>query len=151
MSVTSTVPPQVEFQVAGLPIGQGSKTYVPTPAGPRSKESNEKKLRPWRNDVADAAQRAMGDRAPFHQPISLRATFVFPRPQSHYGSGRNAGSVKPSAPGWKTSTPDLDKLVRAVGDALSGICFRDDAQIVDLAVTKIYGQHPGVTVRVRAL
>jgi hypothetical protein len=32
--------------------------------------------------------------------------------------------------------PDLDKLVRAVGDALTGILYRDDAQIVSLNASK---------------
>jgi crossover junction endodeoxyribonuclease RusA len=136
----------IELWVAGLPIAQGSKTFVPTPAGPRSKESNEKTLRPWRNDIRVAATIRMNG-PPWIGPVSLRAVFVFPRPKSHYGTGRNAGQVKDSAPGWKTSAPDLDKLIRAVGDSLTGLVYRDDSQIVDLAVTKIYGQTPGLTLR----
>jgi Holliday junction resolvase RusA-like endonuclease len=110
-----------------------------------------KRLKPWRNDVAVAGRAAMGGRPPFHEAVSLRAVFVFGRPATHYRTGRFAGEVKPGAPGWKKTTPDLDKLVRALGDALSGVVIRDDRQIVDLAVTKIWGQNPGVTVEVRTL
>jgi Holliday junction resolvase RusA-like endonuclease len=88
---------------------------------------------------------------PWVGPVTLRAVFIFPRPKTHFGTGRNAERVKESAPGWKTTAPDLDKLVRALGDALTGVVFRDDAQIVDIAVTKIYGQTPGVTVRLKAV
>lgn len=88
---------------------------------------------------------------PWAGPVSLRACFVFPRPKHHLRTGKREGEVKENAPGWKTSAPDLDKLVRALGDALTGIVYRDDAQIVDLGVTKIYGQNPGVTVRLKAV
>jgi crossover junction endodeoxyribonuclease RusA len=129
----------VEFHVHGLPIAQGSKNQF-------GGESNAKALRPWRNDISVAAFDQMSGYPPWVGPVALRAVFVFPRPRSHYGSGRNAGKVKDSAPGWKISAPDLDKLVRALGDALSGVVIRDDAQLVDISVTKIYGQNPGVTV-----
>lgn len=46
--------------------------------------------------------------------------------------------------------PDLDKLVRAALDAMSGVAFRDDAQIVDITATKRYGT-PGVYVRIEQL
>jgi len=137
------VPTEVLFSTLGLPAAQGSKTPWGTEANP--------KLASWRNDMRLAAYLAMKGQPPFHGPVALRATFTFPRPKSHFRTGRHAGEVKESAPGWKPSTPDLDKLVRALGDAMSGVVIRDDAQIVDLAVTKIYGQKPGVVVKVRPL
>jgi crossover junction endodeoxyribonuclease RusA len=45
--------------------------------------------------------------------------------------------------------PDLDKLVRGVFDALSGLCFEDDARVVDLRATKrlaALGEKPGLEV-----
>jgi len=127
----------------GLPAAQGSKT-------PWGSEAN-KRLPGWRTDMRIAGYAAMRGEAPLGGPVSLRATFTFPRPKHHFGTGKNADRVKDSAPGWKTSAPDLDKLVRALGDALTGVVIRDDALIVDLAVTKIYGQTPGVVVKVRPL
>jgi len=40
--------------------------------------------------------------------------------------------------GWKVSTPDLDKLVRSIGDALteSGL-IRDDARIAMVMASKV--------------
>jgi crossover junction endodeoxyribonuclease RusA len=67
-------------------------------------------------------------------PCRLVVVFYFPRPKSHYG----ARGLKPSAPGWVTRTPDLDKLVRAVGDSLTGVCVRDDSLIVELVAMKRY-------------
>ena len=50
--------------------------------------------------------------------VSLRCEFVFPRPLSHYGTGKNATKLKPSAPRYHVKTPDLDKLVRGVCDSI---------------------------------
>jgi Holliday junction resolvase RusA-like endonuclease len=44
--------------------------------------------------------------------------FYLPRPGGHFGTGRNAGLVKNSAPLWPAVKPDLDKLERAVFDSL---------------------------------
>jgi len=134
----------VEFTVHGLPIAQGSKNQF-------GGESNAKALKPWRNDIKVAAFDAMSGYPPWSGGVQLRAVFIFPRPKHHFGTGRNAGEVKASAPGWKTSAPDLDKLVRALGDALTGVVFKDDAQIVGISVTKIWGQTPGVTVKLASL
>lgn len=51
--------------------------------------------------------------------------------------------------------PDVDKAIRAVLDALTGIVFKDDSQVVDVSATKNYtseraGTYPGVQVRVYA-
>ena len=75
-------------------------------------------------------------------------TFTFSRPKSHYGSGRNAGIVKASAPKWHISSPDVDNLVKFVLDALNGRFWLDDKCIVYLKATKSYGYKPGVKVTV---
>jgi Holliday junction resolvase RusA-like endonuclease len=38
-----------------------------------------------------------------------------------------------------TTKPDADKLARAILDSLTGVCWRDDAQVVDLRARKVYG------------
>jgi crossover junction endodeoxyribonuclease RusA len=69
--------------------------------------------------------------APIHPgPIGLHCVFNFARPKHHYGTGRNAGTLKPWAPTYMTSTPDLDKLLRLIGDALTiAEIITDDAVI----------------------
>ena len=65
-------------------------------------------------------------------PVEVLLHFELARPKS-------ARRLLPS------TKPDLDKLARAVLDALTGVVFKDDAQVVDLRVTKRYGT-PGVHV-----
>jgi hypothetical protein len=64
-----------------------------------------------------------------------------------YGTGRNANVLKDWAKDAKpTAKPDLLKLGRAVEDAMSGIIYRDDSQIVEEALLKHYGDKPGVDI-----
>jgi Holliday junction resolvase RusA-like endonuclease len=131
---------RVEFTVLGAPIPQGSKTTIQQKGRrPRMIEDNPLTM-PWRQAVAAAALEAMDGRQFRSGPLRLRATFVFRRPKGHFGTGRNEGRLKPSAPLYCRTRPDVDKLLRAVGDALTGIVFRDDAQVVISIAEKHYGE-----------
>lgn len=127
----------VRFTVAGRAAPQGSKTRL---AGGGFRESS-KRVAPFRRAVAGQARQAYTD-GPVDVPVELRVTFRVGRPRGHYGTGRNAGELKPSAPTfWPTSLGqpgDLDKLVRAVSDGLSGIVIRDDVLIVKISAAKVY-------------
>ena len=134
---------RVCFFVPGIPRPQGSKRYL----GPgKMVESGSKRLAPWRADVRAAAERAIGDDGPgvlWDQPVKVQLTFRLPRPKAHFGSGRNADKVKPSAPRWPAGRPDLDKLARAVLDAITGVVIADDSTVVDLCLRKRYAHNGG--------
>ena len=141
---------EIIFFVEGVPAPQGSKTHV---GGGRLIESS-RQVGPWRDTVRRAAVEAMASRPPIEGPVYLVQVFALPRPKSHYGTGRNSGRVKRAAPHRPPARPDLDKLARAVGDALTGVCYRDDAQVVNLCAAKYYVMPsgrlsvPGVEIRV---
>ena len=103
----------IQFVVHGTPGPQGSKTIF---AGGGSRESSAK-VKPWREAVKEAYLRLPADQqVKVLGPVVLSATFTFSRPTSHYGTGRNAGTLKASAPRFptgKTSIGDLSKLVRS--------------------------------------
>lgn len=104
------------------------------------------KSRPWKAQVTDAGAAAMGGAALLDGPLSLELVFYIPRPKGHYGTGRNAGTVRASAPAFPAVKPDVLKLARAVEDALTGIAYRDDAQIVQERLVKRYGEPARVEV-----
>ena len=133
----------IQFTVYGLPVPQGSKKVI----GKNVIEMADARLRSWRQDVAATAREAMKGASPYVEPVDVRLMFWLPRPQAHYGTGRNAGKLKASAPIVPAVSPDLDKLTRAVLDALTGIVFRDDKQVVGMTLSKLYAQdsfHPGL-------
>ena len=140
----------VAFVVDGTPAPQGSKTIARNAAGKAHVRESSRKLEPWRDAVALRAREAMAGRPPLAAAVELDVAFVFARPPSQYGTGRNAGRLKPSAPIYRDKQPDLDKLVRAVGDALTGIVVVDDARIVELRARKFYGS-PAAHIAVRVL
>lgn len=85
---------------------------------------SSKAVKPWRVDVAWAAREAF--LTPFDGPVRLELGFVMPRPKS---------APKRSTPA-AVKRPDLDKLVRAVMDAVTGVVVVDDSQVVHLVATK---------------
>lgn len=84
-------------------------------------------------------------------PLLLIVTFVMPRIGGHYGSGKNAGKLKPNAPMFHTVKPDLTKLMRSTEDALTGVLWGDDTQVAMQVSRKVYGAQPGAHVEVREL
>jgi Holliday junction resolvase RusA-like endonuclease len=140
----------VTFTVLGHPEPGGSKTAVRVGDGVTVRDSN-KKVMPWRACVAGAAKEAMGDAEPMRGPLGAVFTFYVQRPQSHYGTGRNSGTVKVSAPGGPIVRPDVTKLVRAAEDAMTSICWRDDAQVILQIARKRYGTPERCEVQVRQL
>jgi crossover junction endodeoxyribonuclease RusA len=133
------------FFVPGVPVAQGSKRHV----GRGVMVESSKHLQPWRDSVISAALR-VGENVRFHGPVEVKLDFTFPRPANHYGTGRNAGILKKTSPEFKQSAPDIDKLARAVLDALvqAGL-LQDDALVVLLHAEKRYSDRPGARVVIR--
>lgn len=107
-----------------------------------------KNAAPWKAYVASEGARQYHGPL-LDGPLDVEFVIVRARPKNHYGTGRNAHVLKDSAPLQPTSAPDTTKLVRGVEDALTGIVWVDDAQIVNQSAQKRYGDKPRVEVRIR--
>lgn len=143
----------VEFIVLGVPVPQGSMKFV----GKGRVVSDNPKLAPWRNKVTTAARQALGPGwQPWDGPVAMDLVLTLPRPKS-------APKTKVTFPQTK---PDLDKLLRAIGDALcpkQGFkTLVEDSRIVEIGqLAKTYPAplhthpgalaEPGVRVRLRRL
>jgi len=139
--VTTKQAMPITFTVYGEPRPAGSKRAFPHPTTGRIivKDESGKKGEAWRRDVQAAAQAAY-DGPLLEGPLRVAFTFYRPRPKGHYGTGRNAEKLKPSAPRFPITRPDVLKLARAVEDALTGLLWRDDAQIVDERLIKRFAE-----------
>lgn len=129
---------EIRFRVDGLPISKGSKTAGVTKDGKVfMREAAAAALTPWMRTIRTEAtkHRVTWMR---QSPLEVRMAFTFPM---------RKGEMTAS---WKATKPDLDKLERAVLDALTqGKVLVDDAQVVATHSTKVHGRRPGVSVCVR--
>jgi crossover junction endodeoxyribonuclease RusA len=122
----------VAFEVPGVPRPQGSKRAVHhARTGKIVLLEASSELRAWREDVTMRARMALRREPTILGPVRLSVRFVLPRPQS----------VSRAYPAVR---PDLDKLVRAIGDALTAAgVYRDDSQICSLDAAKVYAARDG--------
>jgi len=118
----------VNLVVEGIAQAQGS--MVASAAG-KVHHAGGGKLSNWRKTIGWTAKAAMRTQ-PLTGPLVVYLHFTLPGDAS-----------KPA-----TRPPDLDKLARAVLDALTGIVWVDDAQVAQLVAVKVYGPTPRVTIDV---
>jgi Holliday junction resolvase RusA-like endonuclease len=107
---------------AGQPvIGKNGKPIIRT-----ATTNANPKTKGWEQLVREQAQ-TVAAAGVFVGPVVLTVTFRLPRPQS-----------LPKRSVHHTKKPDVDKLVRATNDALTGVLYIDDSQVVDLHARKCY-------------
>lgn len=153
--VPGTAKPQGSKQ--GRPIYRGSgatKTFTGKVA---QVESAGEPLKEWRTDLRAALLTGAGEPLTnlADAPVAVRLEFWMARPKSHYRTGRNSHALRYAAPKHPAGKPDVDKLARAVLDAITSAgVWRDDSLVVDLHVSKRLaeiGETPGCHIRIEAL
>lgn len=127
--------PALAFVVHGTPQPAGSKRTFMVKGRPVVTDAN-RKSKPWKEQVAHYAGEAMKGRPLMQGPLELTLRFFVRRPKGHVGA---TGAVRAGAPRYPIVRPDALKLARGVEDSLSGVCYRDDAQIVLERLEKHYG------------
>ncbi|HSH52137.1 MAG TPA: RusA family crossover junction endodeoxyribonuclease [Bacteroidales bacterium] len=85
----------------------------------------------------------------FEGPIELAMFFYMPRPKSHYGTGKNEGVLKVSAPIFHTTKPDIDNLIKFPLDILNEVAWEDDRQIVKITAVKEYSEIPRTEILIK--
>jgi Holliday junction resolvase RusA-like endonuclease len=126
------------ISVSGDPASQGSHAIM----NGRIVQVNSKKHKAWRTAIVQACIESLpADWVPLDEPVELIVNFYMSKP----------ASVKRSLP---SVAPDLDKLIRSVGDALAiGGVYADDSTHSPYLARKLYAQgiEPGATISVRTL
>ena len=140
-STTNSAP--IEFTIPGAAAPQGSKRAIRLRTGRTVLVESSAKVRPFRAVAALCATEA------WHQPptagtVALEVAFRFVRPKSHHRSNGDLRAGAPLTPG----KPDIDKLLRALLDALTGVVYVDDSQVACIWATKEYGPRSETTVSV---
>lgn len=138
----------LSFRVYGLAQPKGSMRAIRVKGMkfPIVTDSN-RNCRSWQQLVAEGANRAIGglndaDRGVLVAGVRLSLAFYLARPKALMRRGVPVAHLK---------KPDLSKLIRAVEDALTGVVYIDDSQVVELLAMKQYADvddAPHVDIRV---
>lgn len=128
----------IEFVVLGTPIAKGRPRF--TRAGrtytPKATTQHEHQVRT-----------AAAERFPFPLSGALRLEVIafMPIPRSLPKAEREAALLGMKRPATR---PDADNIAKLIADALNGLAYQDDNQIVELEARKFYGVEPRTIVRV---
>lgn len=127
--------PSIAFTVFGVSEPKGSaRAFMPKGARFPVVTSDNPNLKGWENTIRGELQRVMKQTDGhtlahiFKSPVAVGLRFHLPRPKS-----------KKKAK-YPTTKPDVDKLARAAIDALSGVAFKDDNQVVAVQARKVYAE-----------
>lgn len=134
----------VRFTVNGNPVGKGRPRFVRR--GNFVQTYTPQKTKSYEDSVRESARQAMGSSDPLETPISIYLYIRLPIPAS-YSKKRTRDCIEGAE--RPTKKPDWDNIAKAVTDALNGICYVDDCQIVDAHVRKVYSVEPGVDVMLK--
>lgn len=154
MATATALAERVRFRVYSIPATQGSlRAFLPPGRrAPVVVHDNKPALRSWRDAVASEALRAgrllrdSEHAGLLEGALAVTLRFHLPRPKTMPAQLRTAKQQERWA--WPWRGRDLDKYVRAALDAMTGILFLDDAQIVRIEASKEYSTRPGVEITV---
>jgi Holliday junction resolvase RusA-like endonuclease len=113
--------------------------------GSFTKVYTDKQTMGYESKIAHFAKQAIGSTQPLKTPVSVYLYVRLPIPQSYPKKRREAclsGAEKPC------KKPDIDNIAKTYLDAMNGVIFVDDTQVIDLHVKKLYSEKAGVDVMV---
>ena len=134
----------VTFKVDGVPVPKGRARYVKR--GNFIQTYTPEKTRTYETLIKDAARQAMGGSEPLETPVSLYLYIRVPIPASATKKRLQAisdGSEKP------IKKPDASNILKSVEDGMNGVVYKDDSQIINIHVTKVFSSEPGVDICVK--
>jgi len=142
----------VRFSVNGLPQTKGSASAFPKKRSSRDSVGDfilgrkqktvvvnaNQKNKEWEKKIQRQAFLHYQVNKLWEQPVALRLIFRLKKPKAHPKSKHV----------FHTKKPDLDKLIRSVVDALTGVVYKDDNQVCSIHSRKEYSNNPGVDIAV---
>ena len=134
---------QIHFQVEGDPKGKGRPRF--TRAGKFTRVYTDKQTLDYESLIKSFAMEAMGSTDPLETAVSVFLYVRLAVPQS-YSKKRTEACL--SGLEQPCKKPDIDNIAKTYLDAMNGVIFKDDTQVIDLHVKKVYSAVAGVNVMV---
>lgn len=142
----------IAFFVPGEPAAQGRPRTRILRLGRRAVAQiyNPHNADEWKARVSIIA-RPFAPKPSLSGPVRLSATFLLPRPESHYRG--KARELRLEAPLWHFIKPDGDNYAKALIDALTSVgMWHDDCQVADQRIMKFYtNDEPGCHVSIEPI
>ena len=132
------------FEIPGEPRGKGRPRF----SGKNGIAYTDAKTAAYENLVAVSYRAKYAAELPFAGAVRLTATAYMSIPKSASKKRRAAmlaGEIRP------TKKPDIDNVLKAVLDGMSGVAFRDDSQVTCIIIRKEYAETPCLTVAIENL
>ena len=133
----------VVFNVPGNPVGKQRARYAKR--GNFVQTYTPEKTRTYETLIREHAQQAMGSSEALETPVTVYLYITHAVPSSYSKKRKEACLNRFERP----KKPDLDNVAKAFMDAMNGIVYLDDVQVVSLHVTKLYGTESRVDVCIR--
>ncbi len=137
---------RIAIELAGTPRGKGAGRAAIGGNG-HARVFTDERTRKYESQLRFSAQQAMAGRQPTAQPVVV---IVEARVQLPATWSRRKQLAALARQVWPTTRPDCENYLKTL-DALNGVVWVDDKQIVDERITKIYSEHPGLTVIVETV
>lgn len=135
----------LEMTVPGEPQPKGSLKAIPAKNADGTlriaMKNDNPKTKEWQDLISFHATSQMRGARPIEGGVTISMLFRMTRPRTHFLKG---GELRSGLLVEHVDKPDVDKLVRCVLDALTGICYVDDCQVIQVLATKLYHHQPGV-------
>jgi Holliday junction resolvase RusA-like endonuclease len=131
---------QLIFSVEGDPVGKQRPRFTKT-----GRTYTPKKTTDYESQIKAQALSAMGPSEPLETPVAVYIYINHAIPASYSKKRKEACLNCLERP----KKPDLDNVAKAYLDAMNGIVYKDDVQVVSLHVTKRYDTIASVHVCVK--
>jgi Holliday junction resolvase RusA-like endonuclease len=132
----------VVIALAGPARGKGAGRAAAAPNGARV--FTDQRTRSYEAQLRYAGQQVMAEAPPTDLPLCVRITAFLPIPASWSRKRRAQAELGKIRPAVK---PDCNNLSKAL-DALNGVVWNDDRQIVDETVSKLYSYLPELRIEI---
>lgn len=133
----------LKFDIPGVPVGKGRPRAAKR--GKHIQLYTPEKTATYEGVIALTARQAMAGGLLLEGPVATVMEIRLPIPQS-WPKRKQAAALAGTE--YPTKKPDADNVIKAIFDALNGVVWHDDTQVVDIVVRKRYAAVPGVAVEI---
>lgn len=137
----------IVIELSGEPVGKGRPRF--STARGKMRTYTPQKTSAYETELQIEALKVYGvSVAPLEGPIRMNIIAVLILPKSLTGMKKilaGAGVLRPC------KRPDIDNIIKLASDALNGIIYKDDCQVVEGSFKKIYAERPFLRIEIETI